>query len=470
MDNVRELINKKVDELKDDLIKATQEIVRVKSVLGPAQPGKPFGEGPAKAIETALEISERLGFKTKNVDNYVGYAEYGEGNEMVGILGHLDVVPEGDGWTYPPYGAEIHDNKIFGRGTIDDKGPTMAALIGLKAIKELGLPISKRVRVLYGSNEESGSNEIEYYLEHDEVPTIGFTPDANFTVIYAEKGLTLFDVVMRFDKKATSGIKVVSITGGEVKNMVPRVAKAVLEVDSESLVKQVAEAAENYKKEKGIDLRCEADGSRLTITSVGVAAHGATPEQGKNAIMQLFLFLDTLDLGDTDVKRFIHFFAENVGMETDGKTFGVYLKDDTGELTFNVGTVKVDENEGRLGLNVRYPVTYTYDDFIKPFNKKIEGTGIVIKNMTAQAPLYFPKDHPLIQTLSRVYREVTGNEPVLLAIGGGTYAKEMKNMVAFGPNFPGQQELDHQTDEYIAIDHLVELAKIYGNAIYELAK
>lgn len=470
MNNTKELINKKIDELKDELIKATQEVVRVRSVLGPAQPGKPFGEGPAKAIETALAVSQKLGFKTKNVDNYVGYAEYGEGKEMVGVLGHMDVVPEGDGWTYPPYAAEIHDNKIYGRGTIDDKGPTIAALFGLKAIKELGLPVSRRVRILYGSNEESGSNEIEYYLEHDEAPTIGFTPDANFTVIYAEKGLTLFDAVMKFDKKATSGIKVVSITGGEVKNMVPRVAKAVLEVQNDGQARQIADAVDSYRKETGIDLSCEADGGRLTITSTGVAAHGATPEQGKNAIMQLFIFLDTLDLGDTDVKRFIHFFAENVGMETNGKTFGVYLRDDTGELTFNVGTVNLNENEGRLGLNIRYPVTYTYDDFIRPFNKKIEGTCIVIENMTAQNPLYFPKDHPLIQTLSKVYQDVTGNEPVLLAIGGGTYAKEMKNMVAFGPNFPGQPELDHQTDEYIDIDHLVLLAKIYGNAIYELAK
>ncbi|TZE81021.1 dipeptidase PepV [Calorimonas adulescens] len=470
MDNAKELISKKIDELRDRLVEATQEIVRVKSVLGPAEPGKPFGEGPAKAIETALKISEELGFKTKNVDNYVGYAEYGEGKEMVGVLGHLDVVPEGDGWTYPPYGAEIHDDRIYGRGTIDDKGPTMAALFGLKAIKELGLPISKRVRILFGSNEESGSNEIEYYLEHDEAPTIGFTPDANFTVIYAEKGITLFDVVMRFDKKPTSGIKIVKITGGEVKNMVPRLARAVLHVDDESLKKSVIEAVEDYRKEKNVDLSCEDNGDGLTIVSTGVAAHGATPEQGKNAIMQLFMFLDTLDLGDTDVKKFIHFFAENVGMETNGKKFGVYLKDETGELTFNIGTVSVDENEGRLGLNIRYPVTYTYDDFIKPFNKKLEGTGIVIENMVAQNPLYFPKDHPLIQTLSKVYHEVTGNEPVLLAIGGGTYAKEMKNMVAFGPNFPGQPELDHQTDEYIAIDHLVQLAKIYGSAIYELAK
>jgi succinyl-diaminopimelate desuccinylase len=467
MEDVKQRINTKIDELKNDLVRSTQEVVRAKSVNGPAQPGKPYGEGPANAIAAALDVSQRLGFKVKNVDNYVGYAEYGSGKELVGVLGHMDVVPEGDGWTYPPYAAEIHDNKIFGRGTIDDKGPTIAALLGLKAIKDLDLPISKRVRILFGSNEELGSHEIEYYLKHDEQPDTGFTPDANFTAIYAEKGLTLFDLAMKFNRKASSGIKIKSITGGEVKNMVPRIAKAVLEADDAD---RVADAAASYKKNKGADIRCEAEGNQITLTSIGVAAHGAQPETGKNAIMQLFLFLDTLDLGDTDVKKYIHFFAENVGMETNGKKLGVYLKDDTGELTFNIGVVNVNEDEGRLGLNVRFPVTCSYDDFIKPFNKKLEGTGIVIENMEADDPLYFPKDHPLIKTLAKVYQDVTGKDPVLLSIGGGTYAKEMKNIVAFGPNFPGQKELDHQTDEYIDIDHLVLLAKIYGNAIYELAK
>ena len=158
MEDVKQRINTKIDELKDDLVCSTQEVVRAKSVNGPAQPGKPYGEGPANAIAAALDVSQRLGFKVKNVDNYVGYAEYGSGKELVGVLGHMDVVPEGDGWTYPPYAAEIHDNKIFGRGTIDDKGPTIAALLGLKAIKDLDLTISKRVRILFGSNEELGSH------------------------------------------------------------------------------------------------------------------------------------------------------------------------------------------------------------------------------------------------------------------------------------------------------------------------
>lgn len=194
-------INKIIEELKDDLIDSTAELVKIKSIEDEAKEGKPYGEGVASALEKALEISEKLGFETVNVDGYVGYAEYGEGDEYVGVLGHLDLVPEGDGWKYPPYGAEIHDGKMYGRGTTDDKGPIMAALYGLKAIKESKLPLSKKVRILFGTNEETGSKEIEHYLEKEKPPVLGFTPDAEYPIIYAEKGITIFDVVKIRNKK-----------------------------------------------------------------------------------------------------------------------------------------------------------------------------------------------------------------------------------------------------------------------------
>ncbi|MCS3915481.1 acetylornithine deacetylase/succinyl-diaminopimelate desuccinylase-like protein [Caldanaerobacter subterraneus subsp. tengcongensis MB4] len=186
--------------------------------------------------------------------------------------------------------------------------------------------------------------------------------------------------------------------------------------------------------------------------------------------MQLFLFLDRINLDESDVKDFIHFFATNVGMETNGKTFGIYLKDETGELTFNVGTVSIDEDKGVLGLNIRYPVKHKYEDWMNIFEEKIKGQGMRIEDMLHQPPLYFPPDHPLIKILSKVYEEQTGQKAELLAIGGGTYAKEMPNTVAFGPVFPGKPELAHQADEYIEIEDLILNAKIYAHAIYELAK
>ncbi|MGO5072426.1 dipeptidase PepV [Clostridium sporogenes] len=461
-------INKIIEELKDDLIDSTAELIKIKSIEGEAKEGKPYGEGVASALEKALEISEKLGFKTVNVDGYVGYAEYGEGDEYVGVLGHLDLVPEGDGWKYPPYAAEIHDGKMYGRGTTDDKGPIMAALYGLKAIKEAKLPLSKKVRILFGTNEETGSNEIEHYLAKEKPPVLGFTPDAEYPIIYAEKGITIFDVVKKLEIKNDKAIKLKYIKGGQASNMVPDYCEAGIECpDTDMIIRSVEYCANR----NGIELTAEEKGGLVVVKSFGLSAHGSTPEIGKNAIMQMFKFLAELPLGHCDELQFIRFFNNNVGNETDGKSFGVDLEDEpSGKLSFNVGTISMENNEIKMALNLRYPVTYKAEDLMEKFNKKIEGTGIKIENFQDQKPLYFDDKHPLIKSLQKVYKEQTGKEPELLAIGGGTYAKEMPNIVAFGPLFPGEPDVIHKKDEYIELENLVLNAKIYGHAIYELAK
>ncbi|APF28952.1 dipeptidase family protein [Clostridium sporogenes] len=461
-------INRIIEELKDDLIDSTAELIKIKSIEGEAKEGKPYGEGVASALEKALEISEKLGFKTVNVDGYVGYAEYGEGDEYVGVLGHLDLVPEGDGWKYPPYAAEIHDGKMYGRGTTDDKGPIMAALYGLKAIKEAKLPLSKKVRILFGTNEETGSNEIEHYLAKEKPPVLGFTPDAEYPIIYAEKGITIFDVVKKLEIKSDKAIKLKYIKGGEASNMVPDYCEAGIECpDTDMIIRSVEYCANR----NGIELTAEEKDGLVVVKSFGLSAHGSTPEIGKNAIMQMFKFLAELPLGHCDELQFIRFFNNNVGNETDGKSFGVDLEDEpSGKLSFNVGTISMENNEIKMSLNLRYPVTYKAEDLMEKFNKKIEGTGIKIENFQDQKPLYFDDKHPLIKSLQKVYKEQTGKEPELLAIGGGTYAKEMPNMVAFGPLFPGEPDVIHKKDEYIELENLVLNSKIYGHAIYELAK
>ncbi|HDK7157488.1 TPA: dipeptidase PepV [Clostridium botulinum] len=461
-------INKIIEELKDDLIDSTAELIKIKSIEGEAKEGKPYGEGVASALEKALEISEKLGFKAVNVDGYVGYAEYGEGDEYVGVLGHLDLVPEGDGWKYPPYAAEIHDGKMYGRGTTDDKGPIMAALYGLKAIKEAKLPLSKRVRILFGTNEETGSNEIEHYLAKEKPPVLGFTPDAEYPIIYAEKGITIFDVVKKLEIKNDKAIKLKYIKGGQASNMVPDYCEAGIECpDTDMIIRSVEYCANR----NGIELTAEEKGVLVVVKSFGLSAHGSTPEIGKNAIMQMFKFLAELPLGHCDELQFIRFFNNNVGNETDGKSFGVDLEDGpSGKLSFNVGTISMENNEIKMALNLRYPVTYKAEDLMEKFNKKIEGTGIKVENFQDQKPLYFDDKHPLIKSLQKVYKEQTGKEPELLAIGGGTYAKEMPNIVAFGPLFPGEPDVIHKKDEYIELENLVLNAKIYGHAIHELAK
>jgi succinyl-diaminopimelate desuccinylase len=461
-------LNKKVDELKDSLIKSVEKVVKIKSVQEEPKDGMPFGEGPRKVLDCALDISKELGFKTVNMDGYIGYAEYGHGDDYVAVLGHLDVVPEGDGWKYPPYAAEIHEGKIYGRGTLDDKGPIMAALYGLKAIKNLNMPLSKRVRVIFGTNEETGSKEVEYYMKKEKAPVSGFTPDAEYPIIYAEKGITIFDVVKDLKEGCQKGYNIKSIKGGTAPNAVPAYCECIMDGDSAEELKKLAV---DFSNKTGFDIKAEISGKDIVVKSYGFAAHGSSPERGKNAVMRMFAFLATLPLGNCELKDYIDFFNKYVGEETDGKSFGVYLEDkESGKLTFNVGCVEMKGNRIKLSLNVRYPVTHKVEDLMNPFNKKLEGTGINIENMTHQKPLYFPASHPLIKVLQKVYEEQTGKKADLLAIGGGTYAKEMPNIVAFGPIFPGKPDLDHQANEYIEIDDLVANAKIYAHAIYELAK
>lgn len=456
-------LNKRIDELKEDLVSSVQKLTQIKSVQDEEKPGMPYGEGVSKALNCALNICENLGFKTTNLDGYVGYAEYGTGEDYVAVLGHLDVVPEGEGWKYPPYAAEIHDGKIYARGTLDDKGPTVAALYGLKAIADLKLPLSKRVRIIFGTNEETGSAEIPYYLKREKAPASGFTPDAEYPIIYAEKGITIFDI-----EKDLHGSVVKYIKGGLRANMVPDFAEASIETSSS---KEIAEKVKVYAEKTGFDYKCEPKEDEIVIKAYGLCAHGSLPQDGKNAIMQLFALLEELKLENSDLMDFIHFMNENVGFDVYGDKFGVGLSDEpSGKLSFNVGTVRMDKDKISMALNLRYPVTCKMDDLMNPFNMRIKGTGIKVTNFENQDPLYFPEDHPIITALQEVYKKETGLEPKLLAIGGGTYAKEMPNIVAFGPLFPGDVDLDHQVNECIEIDKLIVNAKIYAHAIYELAK
>lgn len=460
-------INLKIDSMRDEIIKSTQEILKIKSVEDTPKEGMPFGEGVAKSLEYALNLSKELGFKAVNMDGYVGYAEYGEGEDYIAVLGHLDVVPEGDGWQYPPYGAEIHDGKIYARGALDDKGPMIAALYGLKAIKDLNLPLSKRIRIIFGTNEETGSNDIPYYLKSEKPPVAGFTPDAEFPLIHAEKGLTVFNIVKELERKGNGDIKIEYIKGGQRANMVPDYCEAGLAAKGKGAV---IKKADEFARRTGYDVKVEEKDGKLIVKAFGVSAHGSVPEHGKNAIMIMFAFLSELNLPDSDIKDFIDFMNKYVGFETKGESFGCYLKDETGELSFNVGVIDMKDDKVTVALNLRYPCTYKLEDMMNPFNKRIEGTGIKVENLAHQEPLYFAKDHDLVQKLMGVYREFVNDNSEPLAIGGGTYAKEMPNTLAFGPLFPGKPDVIHQANEYIEIEDLITITKIYAKAMYELAR
>lgn len=476
-DSMAAKLDKLVENDKDKLINSTQELVMIKSVNDEPKPGAPFGEGTAKALDKALQIARGLGFNTTNLDGYIGYAEYGQGTDYVGVLAHVDVVAEGDGWNYPPYRAEIHDGRIYGRGTIDDKGPAMAAIYALKAVRDSNQPLTKRVRVIFGCDEETGTADVEHYLEREAPPISGFTPDANFPAIYAEKGILTFDLVKdlainssgkninrKFLKEYLTAVK-----GGIAPNIVPDEASAEIIPSNPA---QIIAGCRSFANKTGYNLTAETDNGAVLVKSIGLAAHGSEPYRGKNAVMQLFAFLGTLYMSGSDMNDAIDFINAKIDTETDGKSFGLAMKDEpSGNLTLNVGMANVTDNRVILRLNIRYPVTHTSEGVMRIINETIEEAGFRVENMQQDLkPLYYPIDSPLIQTLTRVYNNKTGRNDTPIAIGGGTYAKDMPNIVASGPLMPGQDEVEHQPNEYIDIDQLTNIAKIYAQDIYELAK
>lgn len=459
-----------IDNYKEDIIRSTQESIRIKSVEEKGLPGMPFGEGPFRALEHALELSKEMGFETKNLDGYAGYAEFGKGEETVGVLSHLDVVPEGAGWTYPPYSAEIHDDKIFGRGTIDDKGPAIAVLYAMKALKEAGVPLSRKIRMIFGTNEETGWGCMDHYFKHENPPTMAFTPDADFPVIHGEKGIIVFDLVQRLDSNGCFGIKLKDISGGNAPNMVPDYAEAILGVED---IIAIEKKHKSYIKETNYPVKLDIDGNTVKITAKGISAHGSTPEKGESAISYLMDFLGYVFGGECEVCDFINFYNERIGFRHYGENIGCGFEDDvSGKLNFNPGLIKLDGDKLVLTINVRYPIKSSSKEVYEGIRNNIKDTNIkLVEGKGDTKPLYVEKDNFLVEKLMKVYREQTSDmnsEPI--TIGGGTYARAMDNAVAFGPMFPGQPDVAHQKDEYISIDHLMKITKIYAQALYELAK
>lgn len=459
-----------INAMKPDIVKSVQEIISIKSVKDVPKQDAPFGEGINNVLMYILRLASSMGFRTKNIGGYMGYAEYGEGQETVGVLGHIDVVPEGSGWMFPPYEGRIHDNKIYGRGAVDDKGPIVAALYGLKAIKDSGLNLNRKVRIIFGTDEESGWLDVEKYLENELPPDKGFTPDGLFPVVNAEKGVINIELKKEIVRKSKGLISIKSMYGGDAVNIVPN--NCTCELKLKDLAKlMLKDTLELYCDKNNVSMSIKEEGDMDIITSRGLSSHSSTPEMGKNAITQLIVFLSQFNLGQNDVADFIKFLSRYVGTENDGKLLNINYSDDiSGSLTLNLGLISMDEEKASAVLNIRYPVSARYEDIMKKILKTACDKKIEVSILKHRKPLYIENNSELVSTLLNSYSEVTGNDGYTLAIGGQTYAKAFKNMVAFGPTFPGEERCTHMPNEHIDIDSLMKCAKIYTKAIYDLAK
>ena len=456
---------KEVLNHKEDLLKDLFELLSVRSILGTdIIEETPFGSGPREALDLILSFGERDGYKTKLVENKAGHIEVGQGDELFGILGHVDVVPvvEAD-WTSHPFKPEIRDGKIFARGSLDDKGPTMAAYYAVKLLDKLGVKWNKRVRVIVGSDEETGFRCVEAYFKHEEQPASGFTPDAMFPLVYAEKARATFDHKLKFvDEDGQYNYKLVKFNGGQVLNMVVASAKAELEGEASD----IKEKFENFLAQEKLEGEVEV-GNTIKLTLKGKAAHGSTPQYGINGATKLAEFLSTLGL-DNNGKNFVDYIVEKLANDPFGEKLGInYSDDEMGEATYNYGILEYDL-ERKIGLvstDCRHPKKF---DLVDRLNG-IKVDNIDIEVTSTKEAHYVPKDDELVTTLMDVYRKHTGDtKNDAFVLGGGTYARCLKKGVAFGLLFPGKEDTMHQANEYLEVEDLLLATAIYAEGIYKL--
>ena len=450
-------LNAIIESMHDEMIDTLQKWIRVPSVKGEAAPGAPFGKEVRSMLDMALADCEQMGFKTQNFDGYIAHADLGEGSDedALAILVHLDVVPEGDGWKYPPYGAVIENGRMYGRGTSDDKGPAVAALYAMKAVKDAGIPLRRKVRLILGCDEESGWEDIAHYNKVATMPRIGFSPDASYPIINIEKGICRLEL---HGVLSNEGLQVIAFNNGERPNVIPGRASALVVGDAATVAQ--AEAA---AKKLDIPAEVQLTDKGVSITVTGISGHAAYPETARNANGEMLLLLRELGVqGD------LCLLADKIGLDYKGEGLEISVSDGiSGYLTCNLGIIRAGEGGVYATLDIRYPVMTNPDMIIKNVSASLP--GMRVDAMEVKEPHHVPAGSELVQNLLDAYHEVTGYERKCLYTGGGTYARSLQEGVAFGASFPQDEDLAHQANEYADIEGLYKNIKIFALAIVKLA-
>jgi succinyl-diaminopimelate desuccinylase len=457
MDKVHGFIDADFDAQVEDLT----GLLRVRSVFEESlrTDEHPFGQGVTAALVKFLEIAARMGFITKNIDNMVGYAEIGEG-PLFGILVHLDVVPEGklSLWGFPPFDGAISDGKLYGRGTTDDKGPAVSALYALKALRDSGAKLNRRFRVIAGLDEESGFRCIKRYKETEEIPEASFSPDANFPVVNGEKGMIRFTLTKDVGSHSVKGLpELAAINGGTRVNVVPDEVRAFF---------KGAGAGNLEKVFLPIGASVTNEGAGVLVVINGVAAHAMEPWKGQNAIYKFLSRVGELDFGPAAAHAELLKLRGLFNAETTGESLGIACRDDiSGPLSCNLAIISLDEGRLAVKCDIRYPVTACGQFVLDGLAAAAESIGWTLEIQESKEPLYVPPDSALVKTLLDAYEAVTGERGEPFAIGGGTYCRAMPNSVSFGGVFPGEEELAHQANEYVALASLRKMTHVYAEAL-----
>lgn len=451
------------DNHKEEIILLLSSLVKVPSVMGNAEGEFPFGKEPAKALKIMLDKAEKMGFTVNNGDNYYGTVDYlptGESKPQLAVLCHLDVVPAGKGWTYEPFEVTEKDGILYGRGVTDDKGPAVSALYALYSIKELGINLSKGIRLIFGTNEENGSADIEYYLKHDKMPEMVFTPDASYPLINCEKGMARTQYAAKLDND-----DIMEIDGGQVINAVPAECYAVLAPKHENEIRSYAE-----KNRNGCEFIIERADGNIKVICKGESAHASTPEKAKNAIVAMLELLVSLDISTDTKTLFSDILKRYPYGETDGSSLGIACKDESGALTCVLSLIHAENGRLTFSTDTRFPIGMTTEQLKSKLEKSTESTEISISDFMGTNAHYASPYSFLVKTLLDVYEEHTGKKGECIAIGGGTYVHGIEGGVAFGVEHPDTDYRIHGADEFVPISELLDNTVIFAKAIEKLCK
>ncbi len=449
----------------EDVVADIDSLVRINSVedLDHAEPGKPYGPAPFEALDTAVKIAARLGLDAHNCDGHIGYADVpGASPKQIATIGHTDIVPAGTGWTFEPFRVTRKDGYLIGRGVLDDKGPTTLSLYAAKFFTDLARETGERLpytlRCIIGNNEETEMADVEWYLDNFDQPEFLFSPDADFPLIYGEKGGWSATVT----SKPVSDV-IVDFQGGTVGNAVAGEATAVVRADASKL-----------PSADRIDVESAGEGL-ARLTAHGIGAHASMPQGSINAIGLLVDYLLQNDLCSAGEKDFLQFERLVFG-STDGSTLGIACQDEYFDpLTCIGGTIATKDGHFEQTLDSRYPTNITGEEITRRVGALAAEHGCTIHVDLDMVPFLTDPDTPAMQTLVRTYNEYTGRDAKGFCIGGGTYARHFKAGGSFGPNDPAFPMPDwvgaeHSADEGFSEEQLKRALQIYIVSIARLMR
>lgn len=447
-----------LDAHADEQIETTRQMLRIDSVETAAEPNAPYGAGNRRALDLALSLAAGAGMATTDLEGHLGYGDFGRGERLVFAVGHLDVVPVGSAWTKEPFGAQIEDGYLYSRGATDDKGPTMAAFWAMRAIKECCPDLPSRMRMGFGCDEESGFGCVERYVQTEEAPTFGITPDSGWPCYNAEKGICDLRVTLT----APEGeVRLTALRGGSRPNIVIDACTATVRV-APSIRSNVEAILGRYFDR---NLTTGWEGDDLKIEAVGLAAHGSQPFTGDSAAVRIFRLILAISPPET-----LEFYQTLLGtVHPGGEGLGIHGMDPvTGLLSCNLGVVDAENEVLSLLFNIRYNVDTNGESLRDRASAKLAGIGGSVEIERDSPPLYFPADSALVRTIVDVYETETGEHKAPGAMGGGTYARAVPNTISIGTCWSGDGYA-HGPDERIKVEHLLKIAKIYAHILYRLA-